>query len=92
MKWLSKNLTEAEEIKKRWQEYREKPYRKGLNDPDNHEGVVNLVEPDILECEVKWAFSSVTQSYLTFCDPMDCSMSGLPVHHHLLDFTQTHVH
>ena len=53
MKWLSKNLTEAEEIKKRWQEYREKPYRKGLNDPDNHEGVVTHLQPDILECEVK---------------------------------------
>ena len=52
----------------------------------------SLLEPDILECEVKWAFSSVAQSCLNFCNPMDCSMPGLPVHHHLLEFTQTHVH
>ena len=49
-----KDLTEAEEIKKRWQEYREEPYKKGLSDPDNHDGVVTHLEPDILECEVKW--------------------------------------
>ena len=53
-----KDLTEAEEIKKRWQEYTE-VYKKGLNDPENHDGVVTHLEPDILECEVKWAFSSV---------------------------------
>ena len=46
-------LTEAEDIKKRWQEYPEELYRKGLNDPDNHNGVVTHLEPDILECEVK---------------------------------------
>ena len=45
---------EAKEIKKRWQEYREEPYKKGLSDPDNHDGVVTHLEPDILECEVKW--------------------------------------
>ena len=50
----SKDLTEAEEIKKRWQEYTEL-YKKGLNDLDNHVGVVIHLEPDILECEVKWA-------------------------------------
>ena len=48
-----KDLTEAEEIKKRWQEYTEELYKKGLNDPDNHDGVVTHLEPDILECEVK---------------------------------------
>ena len=53
-----KDLTEAEEIKKRWQEYTEEPYKKGLNDPDNHDGVVTHLEPDILECEVKWALAS----------------------------------
>ena len=48
-----KDLTEAEEIKKRWQEYTEELYKKSLNDPDNHDGVVTHLEPDILECEVK---------------------------------------
>ena len=52
MKWLSKNLTEAEEIKKRWQEYTEKLYKKVLHDPDNHDGMITDLEPDILECEV----------------------------------------
>ena len=48
----------AEEIKKRWQEYTEELYKKGLNDPDNHDGVITYIEPDILEYEVNWAFSS----------------------------------
>ena len=56
----SKNLTEAEEIKKRWQEYREELYITGLNDPDNHDGVGTHLEPDILECEVKWALGRIT--------------------------------
>ena len=51
---------EAEEIKKRWQEYTEELYKKGLNDPDNHDSVVTLLEPDILECEIKWALGSFT--------------------------------
>ena len=55
----SKDLTEVEDIMKRWQEYREL-YNKGLNDLDNHEGVVTHLEPDILECEVKWAIGSIT--------------------------------
>ena len=54
------DLTETEDIKKRWQEHTEKLYRKHLNDPDNHNGVVTLVEPDILECGVKWALGSIT--------------------------------
>ena len=49
------DLTEAEDIKKRWQEYTEEPYKKDLHDPDNHNGVITNLEPDILECEVKWA-------------------------------------
>ena len=53
------DLTEAEDIKKRWQEYTEECYKKGLYNPDNHDGVVTDLEPDILEREVKWAFSSV---------------------------------
>ena len=48
------DLTEAEDIKKRWQEYTEEPHKKDLNDPDNHDGVITNLEPDILECEVKW--------------------------------------
>ena len=54
------DLTEAEDIKKRWQEYTEELYRKDLHDPDNHKGVITHLEPDILECEVKWALESIT--------------------------------
>ena len=54
-----KDLTEAEEIKKRWQEYTEKLYKKGLKDLDNHYPVVTHLEPDILECEVQWALESI---------------------------------
>ena len=56
----SKDLTEAEEIKKRWEEYREDLYEKGLNDPDNHDGMVTHPEPDVLKCEVKWALRCIT--------------------------------
>ena len=52
------DLTEAEDIKKRWQEYTEELYNKDLHDPDNHNGVITHLEPDILECEVKWALGS----------------------------------
>ena len=58
----STGLTEAEEIKTRRQEYTEELYRKGLNDPDNHDGVITHLEPDILECEVKWALESITMN------------------------------
>ena len=54
------DLTEAEDIKKRWQEYTEELYKKDLNDPGNHDGVITHLEPDILECEVKWALGSIT--------------------------------
>ena len=53
------DLTEAEDIKKRWQEYTEELYKKDLHDPDNHDGVITHLEPDILECEVKWALESI---------------------------------
>ena len=53
-------VTEVEEIKKRWQEYTTELYRKGLNDPDNNDGVVSYLEPEILKCEVKWALGSIT--------------------------------
>ena len=54
------DLTEAEDIKKRWQKCTEELYKKDLHDPDNHDGVITHLEPDILECEVKWAIGSIT--------------------------------
>ena len=54
------DLTEAEDIKKRWQEYTEELYKKDRHDPDNHDGVITHLEPDILECEVKWALGNIT--------------------------------
>ena len=58
----SKDLIEAEGIKKRWQEYTEELYKKELHNPDNHDGVMTHLEPDILECEVKWALGSTAAS------------------------------
>ena len=55
-------LTKAEDIKKRWQEYIEELYRKDLHDPDNHDGVITDLEPDILECKVKWALGRITMN------------------------------
>ena len=57
-----KDITEPEETKKRWQEYTEELYKKGLNGLNNHDGVVTHLEPDILECEVKWALGSITMN------------------------------
>ena len=54
------DLTEAEDIKKRWQEYTEELYKKDFHDPDNHNGVITHLEPDILECDIKWALGSIT--------------------------------
>ena len=59
-KWY--DLTEAEDIKKRWQEYTEELYKKDLHDPDNHDGVITHLEPDNLDCEVKWALESFTRN------------------------------
>ena len=56
------NLTETKDIKKRWQEYTEELHKKDLNDPDNHDGVITHLEPDILECEVKWTLGSITMN------------------------------
>ena len=56
------DLTEAEDIKQRWKEYTEELYKKDLQDPDNHGGVITNLEPDILECEVKWALGSITRN------------------------------
>ena len=58
------DLTEAEYIKKRWQEYTEELYKKDLHDPDDHDGMITHLEPDILECEVKWALESITRTKL----------------------------
>ena len=66
------DLTEAEDIKKRWQEYTEKLYIKDLHNPDNHDGVITHLEPDILECEVKWALRSITMNKASGVD-------GIPV-------------
>ena len=65
-------VTEAEDIKKRWQEYTKELYKKDLHDPDNHDGVITHLEPDILECEVKWAFGSSTTNKASVGD-------GIPV-------------
>ena len=56
------DLTEAEDIKKRWQEYPEELYKKDLHNPGNHDGVISYLEPDILECDVKWALGSITRN------------------------------
>ena len=66
------DLTEAEDIEKRWQEYTEELYKKDLHDPDNHNDVITHLEPDILECEVKWALESITTNKANGCD-------GIPV-------------
>ena len=66
------DLTEAEDIQKRWQEYTEELYKKELHDPDNHDGVTTHLEPDILECEVKWALESITTNKVSRGD-------GIPV-------------
>ena len=58
------DLTDVEDIKKRWQEYTEELYKKYRHDPDNHDGVISHLEPDILECQVKWAFEASLQTKL----------------------------
>ena len=62
------DLIEAEDVKKRCQEYTEELYKKDLNDPDNHDGVITHLEPDILECEVKWALESITMNKASGAD------------------------
>ena len=61
----SKDLTQAEEIKKKWQEYTKELCKKDLNDPENHDGVITYIEPDSQECEVKWALESITTNKAT---------------------------
>ena len=67
-----KDLTEAEDIKKRWQEYTEELYKKDIHDQNNHDGMITHLEPDILECEVKWAIESITTNKA-------CGGDGIPV-------------
>ena len=66
------DLTEAEDVKKQWQEYTEELYKNDLHDPDNHNVVITHLEPDILECEVKWALENITMNKASGCD-------GIPV-------------
>ena len=69
------DLTEAEDIKKRWKEYTEALYKKVLHDTDNHNGVITHLEPDILECEVKWALGSITMDKASGGDGIQLSYS-----------------
>ena len=62
------DLTEGEDIKNRWQEYTEELYKKYLHDPDKHDGVITHLEPDILECEVKWALGNITRNKVEVMD------------------------
>ena len=73
----SKDLKEAEKIKKRWQEYTEQLFKKGVNDPDNHDGVVTHLEPDILQCEFKWAFGSITMNKASRGDGIPAELSQI---------------
>ena len=70
-------LTEAEDIKKRWQEYTEELYKKDLHDPDNHNGVITHLEPDVLECEVKWALGSITMNKASGDDGIPVELSQI---------------
>ena len=67
------DLTEAKDIEKRQQEYTEELYKKDLHEPDNHNGVITHLEPDILECEVKWALESITMNKTSGCDRIPLS-------------------
>ena len=70
------DLTEAEDIKKRWQECTEKLYKKEFHDPDNHDGVITHLEPDIWECEVKWALESITTNKASGGDRIPVAISN----------------
>ena len=71
------DLTEAEDIKKRWQEYTEEPYKKDLHNPDNHKGVITHLEPEILECEVKWPLGSITTNKASGGDGIPVELSQM---------------
>ena len=73
-----RDLTEAEDIKKRWQEYTEELYKKDLHDPDDHDGVITHLETDILECEVKWALGSITTNKASGGDRFQVELFQVP--------------
>ena len=73
------DLKETEDIKKRWQQYTEELYKKDLHDPDNHDGVITNLEPDILECKVKWALGSITMNKANGTMNKDSEGDGIPV-------------
>ena len=73
------DLTVAEDIKKRWQEYTEELHKKDLHDPDNHDDVITHLKPDILECEVKWALGSITMNKANGTMNKDSEGDGIPV-------------
>ena len=72
------DLTEVEDYKKRWQEYTEELYKKYLHDSDNHNGVITHLEPDILECEVKWALGSITMNKASGSDGIPAELFQIP--------------
>ena len=72
------DLTEAENIKKRWQENMEELYKKDLHDPDNHDGVISHLEPDILECKVKWTLGSITTTKAREDDEIPAELFKIP--------------
>ena len=72
-----RDLTKAEDIKKRWQEYTEELYKKDLHDPDNHDGVITHLKPDVLECEVKWALGSITMNKASGGDGISIELTFL---------------
>ena len=72
------DLTEAEYIKKRWQEYTEELHKKDLQDPDNHNGVITHLEPDTLECEVKWALGNITMNQVSGGDGIPVELESNP--------------
>ena len=74
----SKDLTEAEDIKKRWQEYTEDLYKKDLYNPDDHDGVITHLEPDILECEVEWALGRITTNKVSGGDEIPAELFQIP--------------
>ena len=77
----SLDYTEAEDIKKSWQEYTEELYKKDLHDPDNHDGVITYLEPDIVECEVMWALRSEMEQNCMVLSPCPSNILSLPFAH-----------
>jgi len=75
------DLREAKDIKKRWQEYKEELYKKDLQDPDNHDGVVTHLEPDILECKIKWVLGSITTNKASGGDGIPAELDTVKVLH-----------